>query len=54
MCGIVYRLNAEEKNFRVFGPDETISNRLDAVFESSAGLERRAPGGGRIPGPGGA
>jgi xylulose-5-phosphate/fructose-6-phosphate phosphoketolase len=28
----VYRLNAEEKNFRVFGPDETISNRLGAVF----------------------
>ncbi|MBP2335698.1 xylulose-5-phosphate/fructose-6-phosphate phosphoketolase [Saccharothrix coeruleofusca] len=26
-------LNAEARNFRVFGPDETASNRLDAVFE---------------------
>jgi xylulose-5-phosphate/fructose-6-phosphate phosphoketolase len=25
--------NAEERNFRVFGPDETASNRLDALFE---------------------
>jgi len=25
--------NAEEKNFRVFGPDETASNRLSALFE---------------------
>jgi xylulose-5-phosphate/fructose-6-phosphate phosphoketolase len=29
----VFRLNAETKNFRLFGPDETTSNRLDAVFE---------------------
>jgi xylulose-5-phosphate/fructose-6-phosphate phosphoketolase len=29
----VLQLNAAEKNFRVFGPDETASNRLDAVFE---------------------
>ena len=29
----VMRLNAESKNFRIFGPDETASNRLDAVFE---------------------
>ncbi|GAA3465301.1 phosphoketolase family protein [Saccharothrix longispora] len=29
-------LNAREKNFRVFGPDETASNRLDAVFEVTA------------------
>jgi xylulose-5-phosphate/fructose-6-phosphate phosphoketolase len=26
-------LNADEANFRVFGPDETASNRLNAVFE---------------------
>jgi xylulose-5-phosphate/fructose-6-phosphate phosphoketolase len=25
--------NADSKNFRVFGPDETASNRLDALFE---------------------
>jgi xylulose-5-phosphate/fructose-6-phosphate phosphoketolase len=25
--------NAEERNFRVFGPDETASNRLDALFD---------------------
>jgi xylulose-5-phosphate/fructose-6-phosphate phosphoketolase len=29
----VIRLNAEAKNFRLVGPDETASNRLDAVFE---------------------
>jgi xylulose-5-phosphate/fructose-6-phosphate phosphoketolase len=29
----VVRLNAERRNFRIFGPDETASNRLDAVFE---------------------
>jgi xylulose-5-phosphate/fructose-6-phosphate phosphoketolase len=29
----VMKLNAESKNFRVFGPDETASNRLDALFE---------------------
>jgi len=27
------KLNAESKNFRLFGPDETASNRLGAVFE---------------------
>jgi xylulose-5-phosphate/fructose-6-phosphate phosphoketolase len=26
-------LNAEQRNFRVFGPDETLSNKLNAVFE---------------------
>ena len=25
--------NAARRNFRIFGPDETVSNRLDAVFE---------------------
>ena len=29
----VVTLNAEERNFRIFGPDETLSNRLTAVFE---------------------
>jgi xylulose-5-phosphate/fructose-6-phosphate phosphoketolase len=29
----VMRCNAESKNFRVVGPDETSSNRLDALFE---------------------
>jgi xylulose-5-phosphate/fructose-6-phosphate phosphoketolase len=29
----VLKLNAERRNFRLFGPDETASNRLDAVFE---------------------
>jgi len=29
----VMRLNSEAKNFRVFGPDETASNRLGALFE---------------------
>jgi len=29
----VIQLNANQRNFRLFGPDETVSNRLDAVFE---------------------
>ena len=29
----VIKLNAEQRNFRIFGPDETASNRLAAVFE---------------------
>ncbi len=29
------RCNAGERNFRVFGPDETASNRLDALFEAT-------------------
>ena len=29
----VMKLNLEEKNFRVFGPDETASNRLEALYE---------------------
>lgn len=29
----VMRLNQDRRNFRVFGPDETASNRLDALFE---------------------
>jgi len=31
----VMRLNANASNFRVFGPDETSSNRLDALFEAT-------------------
>lgn len=29
----VIKLNQEQRNFRIFGPDETLSNRLDAVFQ---------------------
>ena len=31
----VIRLNAEAKNFRLMGPDETSSNRLDAIFDAT-------------------
>jgi xylulose-5-phosphate/fructose-6-phosphate phosphoketolase len=31
----VARLNASSRNFRVMGPDETASNRLDALFEAT-------------------
>ncbi len=34
----IFRMNADAKNFRIFGPDETNSNRLNAVFE----VENRA------------
>ena len=29
----IFKLNEEQKNFRIFGPDETMSNRLTKVFE---------------------
>jgi len=29
----VIKLNQQQRNFRIFGPDETMSNRLQAVFE---------------------
>jgi len=29
----VAKLNRAQRNFRIFGPDETLSNRLNAVFE---------------------
>ncbi|HZS66887.1 MAG TPA: phosphoketolase family protein [Burkholderiales bacterium] len=32
----VMKLNLDRRNFRVFGPDETASNRLDAIYEASA------------------
>jgi len=31
----VIKLNQEHHNFRVFGPDETLSNRLNAIFEAT-------------------
>ena len=31
----VAKLNRERRNFRIFGPDETLSNRLNAVFEAT-------------------
>ena len=31
----IMKLNAEAKNFRVFGPDETASNRLDALYQAT-------------------
>ena len=31
----VIRLNQDQRNFRIFGPDETLSNRLDSVFETT-------------------
>ena len=41
----VFRLNAEARNFRIMGPDETASNRLDKVFEvtNRAWAPRREP-----------
>ena len=32
----VISLNQDQRNFRVFGPDETLSNRLNAVFETTS------------------
>ncbi|PLR39507.1 phosphoketolase [Chimaeribacter californicus] len=31
----IFRLNEQEQNFRIFGPDETASNRLGSVFEAT-------------------
>lgn len=31
----VIKLNEDEKNFRIFGPDEALSNRLNAIFEET-------------------
>ena len=31
----VIKQNQEKRNFRIFGPDETVSNRLDVVFEAT-------------------
>ena len=32
----VVKLNMERRNFRIFGPDETLSNMLGAVFEATS------------------
>ncbi|MDT3706235.1 MAG: phosphoketolase family protein [Thiobacillus sp.] len=42
----VMRLNADSRNFRVMGPDETASNRLGALFETTARawVAERLPG----------
>src|SRR5262249_53705282 len=32
----IMKLNQPYRNFRVFGPDETASNRLDALFETTS------------------
>ncbi len=32
----VFAANADQRNFRLFGPDETASNRLDAVYAATA------------------
>jgi xylulose-5-phosphate/fructose-6-phosphate phosphoketolase len=32
----VMKLNLEAKNFRIFGPDETASNRLEAVYQATS------------------
>jgi xylulose-5-phosphate/fructose-6-phosphate phosphoketolase len=34
LCDVM-RANADAKNFRVFGPDETASNRLEAIYQAS-------------------
>ena len=31
----IIKLNQEQRNFRIFGPDETLSNRLNSVFEAT-------------------
>ena len=31
----IFKLNEDSKNFRIFGPDETMSNRLGKVFEAT-------------------
>jgi xylulose-5-phosphate/fructose-6-phosphate phosphoketolase len=32
----VVKLNTEQRNFRVFGPDETVSNGLEALFQETS------------------
>ena len=31
----IIKLNADKRNFRLFGPDETLSNKLNSVFEAT-------------------
>ncbi len=42
----VMKLNGDARNFRVMGPDETASNRLDALFEATdrTWMAERLPG----------
>ena len=42
----IFKMNEESKNFRIFGPDETMSNRLGFAFEA----ENRAWNASTIPG----
>jgi xylulose-5-phosphate/fructose-6-phosphate phosphoketolase len=35
LLGDIMRMNIANKNFRVFGPDETASNRLDALYDAT-------------------
>lgn len=41
----IFRLNAQQQNFRLFCPDETSSNRLESVFEATnrCSMERIEP-----------
>ena len=41
----VIKLNHDQRNFRIFGPDETLSNGLTAVFEATNanGMRRHVP-----------
>ena len=32
----IIKQNSTDRNFRIFGPDETLSNKLDAVFETTS------------------
>ncbi|ASV30866.1 MULTISPECIES: phosphoketolase family protein [Flavobacteriaceae] len=32
----IIKLNRSQRNFRIFGPDETLSNRLNSVFEATS------------------
>jgi len=32
----IIRLNEQQRNFRVFGPDETLSNKLNNIFEATS------------------
>ena len=46
----VVKLNSEQRNFRIFGPDETLSNGLEAVFEvTEPPMGRRDRAGRRVP-----
>ncbi|UOE52483.1 phosphoketolase family protein [Mucilaginibacter sp. SMC90] len=31
----IIKANGQERNFRIFGPDETVSNRFDVIFEAT-------------------